>query len=514
MTLYKAIREYDDIQLLRCLQDGIKNNKKRFQQDVLMQTMKWKQPDHHQYKDYTSLQLVFHHNRSKEVILKMIDIGGKQLVMKTNHNGETALHTAAENENVSVDTISKLIKVGGRELLKMKNQDGDTPLHCACKNENVSIDIVSKLIKVGGRELLMMKNHDGDTALHWAYKNKNVSLDIVLKFIKMGGRELLKMKNQDGDTALHSAYKNKNASVDKVLKLIEAGGRKLVMMKNRHGYTALHSIFWGEENISGDIVSKLIKVAGRELLMNEIYVGLLNDHFSSRNGNFNASFDESLFGDDGDFVESYFGSNDKENSNNSIAFLVKEFILSNIGGEFGIGGLFNVARQKIQDKIYQKWKTLSPALKSAIKSLQEEHSQQPPPILHAAIITKAPLHVIQDIITQFEYSVLQTDSLNRYPLVVALEEGLCWNKGLKQVVEATVVAQQKDKSIYTAAQIGLKWRYQYMKELAEANADEIYNGYDSSTGLRVFMVAAMGGHHDLSGIYGMMRMSPETRNTV
>ena len=53
-----------------------------------------------------------------------------------------------------------------------------------------------------------------------------------------------------------------------------------------------------------------------------------------------------------------------------------------------------------------------------------------------------------------------------------------------------------------------------MKELVEANVDEILNGHDSSTGLRAFMVAAMGDYHDLSGIYGIMRMSPETRNTV
>ena len=53
-----------------------------------------------------------------------------------------------------------------------------------------------------------------------------------------------------------------------------------------------------------------------------------------------------------------------------------------------------------------------------------------------------------------------------------------------------------------------------MKQLAEANVDEICNGYGSSTGLRVFMVAAVGDYHDLSGIYSMMRMSPETKNTV
>ena len=106
---------------------------------------------------------------------------------------------------------------------------------------------------------------------------------------------------------------------------------------------------------------------------------------------------------------------------------------------------------------------------------------------------------------------MQPDSLNRYPLVVALEEGLDWDEGLQQVLKATAIPQQQHKVIYTAAQYGLKWT-SHMKELAEVNVDEICHGCDGLTGLRVFMVAAMGEHHDLSCIYGMIKMSPETKN--
>ena len=99
--------------------------------------------------------------------------------------------------------------------------------------------------------------------------------------------------------------------------------------------------------------------------------------------------------------------------------------MTNLGGEFGIGGLFNVANSKIQDKIYEKWEKFSPALKSALGLLQGHHQQ--PPILHAAILAKAPLHVILNIITQFEYSVLQTDSLNRCALAVGFKGFVCSN---------------------------------------------------------------------------------------
>ena len=48
-----------------------------------------------------------------------------------------------------------------------------------------------------------------------------------------------------------------------------------------------------------------------------------------------------------------------------------------------------------------------------------------------------------------------------------------------------------------------------MKDLVEANSDKIMNGYDDLTGLRLFMTASMGESHDLSAIYGIMRMGPE-----
>ena len=201
---------------------------------------------------------------------------------------------------------------------------------------------------------------------------------------------------------------------------------------------------------------------------------------------------------------------DNANRDDVSTLFVRECILANVGGEFGIGGLFfNIesARQdEKQQQIYDNhWEELLPILESAVDSLQEH---QKPPILHAAILAKAPWHVIEDIMTHFEFSILQTDSLNRCPIVVALEEGIEWNKGLRQIIKSTAVVQQQHNSIYTAAQYGLKWT-SHMIKLAEENVDEIMNGYDSLTGLRVFMVAAIGEYHDLSGIYGMMRMSPE-----
>ena len=114
----------------------------------------------------------------------------------------------------------------------------------------------------------------------------------------------------------------------------------------------------GKKNISVDKISKLIEVGGRELLMMKAHDGCDVLHYAL-------------------YYSQLYSSNEKYYS--AFKLLVKECILANIGGEFGIGGLFNVARQKTQNKIYEKWEKLSPSVKSAIVSLQEEHSKQPPP---------------------------------------------------------------------------------------------------------------------------------------
>ena len=69
----------------------------------------------------------------------------------------TALHDCVcKNENISLGIVSKLLDVGGRELVMNEEYDGCTALHSACKNKNLSVEVVSKLLKVGGRELLVV----------------------------------------------------------------------------------------------------------------------------------------------------------------------------------------------------------------------------------------------------------------------------------------------------------------------------------------------------------------------
>ena len=511
--LLDAVRLYPDDRLLTYLQNEIVKEEKN---QELMNRIKCKNPKSGKQLEFgTALQMALYFGRSKEVIFKIIEIGGKYLVMINNKFGDTVLHTAFENEKTSAEVALKLIDLGGRELVIASNQYGKTALHNACENKNASVDAISKLIEVGGKELVMVNSPEGFTALNVACKSETASarMGIISKMLEVGGRELVMLNHKDENTVLHYMCKNEKGSFANILSSMQRGqmgnqvGSMLfsAMMNGGQGGTggsnlasALQQACDCNEDASMNIIiSKLIEVGGRDLLMQKNKRGYIALH----HGYFKVP----------DMMDISSVNSPTIFSGESFPILVRESILAGVGGEFGIGGLFNVATPSVQEETYKNWDFVHPVLKSLVNSLQEE---QKPPILHAAILAKAPLKIIRNIITHFEYSILRPDSLNRYPIEVALEEGLEYSKGLKEILKATAFArqQQPTKIVYTAAKYGLKWRH-HMKELVKANANEIVSGgSDSLTGLQLFMVAAMGDTHDLSGIYCIMRMNPASKN--
>ena len=94
----------------------------------------------------TVLQEALRKRRSRAVIFKLIEIGDRCLVMKTSRwsFGQTALHTACECQcQASVKVSLKLIEIGGRELVMKKCQrSGETALHTVCKRKTSMRTIV------------------------------------------------------------------------------------------------------------------------------------------------------------------------------------------------------------------------------------------------------------------------------------------------------------------------------------------------------------------------------------
>ena len=87
--LSTAIQEYNDDELLRYLQVEIENQGR---QEELMEMMTWHNPDTEKVENCTSLQLALNYEKSNKVISKIINIGGRELLMMINGFGYTALH--------------------------------------------------------------------------------------------------------------------------------------------------------------------------------------------------------------------------------------------------------------------------------------------------------------------------------------------------------------------------------------------------------------------------------------
>ena len=88
--------------------------------------------------------------------MKIIGIGGRQLLIKKDCFGCTALHHACEYK-ASTEVIMKIIDLGQRQLILEKSDDGYTSLHIACIFQG-STEIILKMIELGGRQLVMEKS--------------------------------------------------------------------------------------------------------------------------------------------------------------------------------------------------------------------------------------------------------------------------------------------------------------------------------------------------------------------
>ena len=105
MKLSTAIIEYDDTELLRYLQEEIENQGR---QEELMQMITRRTTN----RKTSSLQMALNYKKSKEVIFKIMEMGGRELLMKIDGYGYTALYYACYNElDVSMEIISKMLEI-------------------------------------------------------------------------------------------------------------------------------------------------------------------------------------------------------------------------------------------------------------------------------------------------------------------------------------------------------------------------------------------------------------------
>jgi hypothetical protein len=121
--------------------------------------------------EWTCLHLACCHGAPDDIIKAMIDIGGKELIMKIDDVDGTVLHSAFMN-GASYNIIKMLINVGGKDLIMAKDDNGDTALHNLClfiKRHAKAAEIIKLILQVGDANLLLStKDYAGQTPLEIA----------------------------------------------------------------------------------------------------------------------------------------------------------------------------------------------------------------------------------------------------------------------------------------------------------------------------------------------------------
>ncbi len=412
--------------------------------------------------------------KAQELFLKIAEYGGKRFVVGRKNRSQRNLIQIACRYNASISVISKLVAIGGRAAVVEESAYGWNSLHVACRFD-ASIDVVLKLIEAGGRDLVLKKDSQNWNALHYACRY-NTCIDVVRKLVDVGGKKLVTAKAQGGVNALH-LIGFQDASIDVIMKLVEVGGEDLVRDKTEDGWSSLHIACGCNAPI--DILITLLEFGGSELLMQADKYGKLPLHIA---------------------ITERFSPSEQNEIIKVVAKLISWGLQYQVGGEFGIGGLFNSSSNEVQDVIYDKWEDL---VLPAMELVKEDVGVDDYPILQAAIINKAPPSIIKGIVEQLG-CVATKDTLGRFPIDVAVEFGREWSSGTKEIAEAFALAQ-RCTLLHTCAKHGLQWDDGLRCAVDEGGMKDVEER-DLETGMFPFMLAALAG--TTGSTFQLIQMSP------
>ncbi len=416
---------------------------------------------------------------TRNVLLNLIDSENKEFVMREGTYVDedyldnidwvgdgtvrgTLLHnillTTKDRFKLNPDVLMKLIEVGGKDLILSKDSWGRNAFFLACSggsdDDECIRKMIRKMIEVGGRDLVLALNDYGDcNALHTILWSKPYFYNEVMDVIKLGGRKAALYKADVIGNALHVACERFTfASV--IGELIDVGGSKLMSEKNRSGELPIHTL-------------------------------ILNGY----------SDDE---------------EDDSDNEEDIIHALTLMFCCGildfKIGGEFGFAGLFKSSNRH-KKAILEKWDDLIfPALERCSYFLISSKV----PIIQSALINRAPSTIIEDIAEYLDCISIK-DSMDRYPIDVAIKLGLGWDEGMKEIVQK-FASVKRSNPVNICAKHGLAWK-NGMKNVVEESKIEAIQEQDRVSRLYPFMLAAAADSRmkcDLGSIFHLIKRSPGT----
>ncbi|XP_042474978.1 ankyrin repeat-containing protein At5g02620-like [Macadamia integrifolia] len=160
----------------------------------------------------------------------------KELLLKQNQSGETALYVAAENGYVSV--VEEMIKYYDIVSASIKARNGFDAFHIAAKQGDLE---VMKVLLKALPELSMTVDLSNTTALHTAATQGHIE---VVNFLLEQGSGLAAIARSNGKTTIHSAARNGHLEVVKALLSKEPG---MAARNDKKGQTALHMAVKGQK---------------------------------------------------------------------------------------------------------------------------------------------------------------------------------------------------------------------------------------------------------------------------
>uniref|UniRef100_A0A7C9A7K5 PGG domain-containing protein n=1 Tax=Opuntia streptacantha TaxID=393608 RepID=A0A7C9A7K5_OPUST len=169
----------------------------------------------------------------------------KELLIKQNQAGETALYSAAEYGQV--DVVREMIKFYDPVTASIKAKNGFDAFHIAAKQGDLE---TLKVLMEAHPDLSMTYDTTNTTALQTAATQGHIE---IVKFLLESGSGLAAIARSNGKTALHTAARNGHVAVVKALLEKEPG---LTMRMDKKGQTALHMAVKGQ-NLG--LVEELIK---------------------------------------------------------------------------------------------------------------------------------------------------------------------------------------------------------------------------------------------------------------
>lgn len=231
----------------------------------------------------TALFWAVRRNADPALIERMVEIGGKELVLLYNTYHENVLHNAALCGK-PFHIVKTILDAGKMGVLLKQDLLGNTPLHYACA-WGVSDEAVIYMAQFGGKQILMTKNKKDQVPT----SNKR-SLQKILSDI--GGEEYddQVIRQQDHEMSFFDLLKL-NLTDKLEMKLDVKGIQRELYVTEDNGLNCLMVAIWFIGNSSSlfrtslsSVIHKMVKVGGKKLVSQQNKTGSNSVHYAAFNG--------------------------------------------------------------------------------------------------------------------------------------------------------------------------------------------------------------------------------------